>query len=234
MKTIGIIGGMAWPSTINYYRTINEYYKEYTKAPGLESPTLVITQPNLALIDKLEEEGKWDDVGKLLVAEATKLKAAGAEFFLMACNTVHIADAYVTEHAPLPMLHIVDAAAKIASDRGFGTVGLLGSQYTMTGSYFVGRLKQKYNITAMVPDEKDQAIIQGALQNELAKGVFRPETRQQFKEAIEDLVTKGCQAIILGCTEFGLLVKQEDSTVPIIDTGIVHAKAAVEFAVAGE
>lgn len=230
MKTIGIIGGMAWPSTIGYYRTINEYFKEYTKSSGLESPTLVITQPNFAYIEKLGGEGKWDEVGKLLVAEAVKLKAAGADFFLMACNTVHSADSYVMKNAPLPMLHIVDTAAGVAAGRGFTTVGLIGSHYTMTGSYFVGRLKQNYNIVALVPETEQRNTIHEALVNELANSLVKPETRQKFKEIIQHLISRGCQAIILGCTEFGLLVQKEDSSVPIIDTGIVHARAAVEFA----
>lgn len=232
MKTIGIIGGMAWPSTQVYYKTINEHFTTLTKSTGLESPQLVLIQANFARLVKLKEEGKWDEVGQLLVDQAGKLKAAGADFFLMACNSVHVADAYVEKNAPLPMLHIVDAAAQVASAQGFTTVGLLGSEYTMTGRYFVGRLQEKFGITALVPGEEERAVIQSALTGELAKNVFLPETRKKFKAAIDGLVEKGCQAVILGCTEFGLLVKQEDSSVPVIDTGIVHAKAAVEYALA--
>ncbi|KAH6959904.1 aspartate racemase [Ilyonectria sp. MPI-CAGE-AT-0026] len=191
-----------------------------TGTNGLHTPNLVLAQTDFALIEHAQTEGNWDEVGRLLAAEANKLKAAGADFFLLACNTVHTADAYVEEHANLPMLHIVDAAAKKVKEGGYTTVGLLGSRYTMTGTYFVGRLQQK----------EHQTNVHNALYEELAKNIFLPETRQKFKAAIADLVARGAEVIILGCTEFGMLVQPEDSTVPIIDTSIAHAEAAVELA----
>jgi aspartate racemase len=231
MKTIGIVGGIAWPSTLVYYRRINEYYKECTKGNGLQTPNLVLTQTNFALVEQAQTDGRWDQVGRLLAAEANKLKAAGADFFLLACNTVHTAEDVITPAVSLPMLHIVDAAAKRVLDNGYTTIGLLGSRYTMTGTYFVDRLK-KYGLKVLVAEGEHQENVHNALYQELAKNIFLPQTRQKFKAAMADLAARGAQAIILGCTEFGMLIQQEGSSVPIIDTSIVHAEAAVDLALA--
>ncbi|KAH7149085.1 aspartate racemase [Dactylonectria estremocensis] len=234
MKTIGIVGGIAWPSTLVYYRTIHEYFKERTGTNGLHTPKLVICQTDFALIEQAQTDGRWDEVGRLLAAEGKKLEAAGADFFLLACNTVHTADACVAENVNIPMLHIVDAAAKKALELGCTTVGILGSRYTMTGTYFVGRLQQKYNLNVLVAEGEHEHNVHNALYQELARNVFLPETREKFKAAIADLVSRGAEVVILGCTEFGMLVHAEDSTVPIIDTSIVHAQAAVDIALRNE
>lgn len=230
MKTIGIVGGIAWPSSLVYYKTINEYFNARTEPGGLHTPNLILTQTDFALIERAQTEGNWDEVGRLLAGEAMKLKKAGADFFLLACNTVHTADIYISKSVDLPMLHIVDAAAQKVVERGFATVGLLGSRYTMTGTYFVGRLEEKYDLKVLVAEGEHERNLHNALYEELAKNIFTNETRAKFKAAIADLVTRGAETIILGCTEFGMLVSQEDSTVPVIDTSIAHAQAAVEFA----
>ncbi|KAJ5697949.1 Aspartate racemase [Penicillium malachiteum] len=229
MKTIGIVGGIAWPSSLVYYKAITEYFKERTSSEGLHNPSLILTQTNFALIEQAQKEGNWDEVGRL-AGEAAKLKAAGADFFLLACNTVHTADEYIISHSELPMLHIVDAAATKVVQRGYKTVGLLGSRYTTTGTYFVGRLKNKYKLNVLVAEGKHEKNVHNALYQELAKNIFLPETRAKFKAAIDDLVARGAETIILGCTEFGMLVRQENSAVPIIDTSYAHAEAAVDFA----
>lgn len=230
MKTIGIVGGIAWPSTLVYYKTINEYYKTKTRTYGLHTPKLVLAQTDFASIERAQAEGNWDEVGRLLTGEANKLKAAGADFFILACNTVHTADAYIEKHAELPMLHIVDVAAKKALERGCKTVGLLGSRYTMTGTYFVGRLQEKYGFKVLVAQGEHEANVHNALYQELARNVFLPETRAKFKAAMADLAARGAEVIILGCTEFGMLVGPDDSEVPVIDTSIAHSEAAVELA----
>ncbi|KAF0324231.1 aspartate racemase [Colletotrichum asianum] len=192
MKTIGIVGGIAWPSTL--------------------------------------AEGYWDEVGRLLAVEANKLKAAGADFFLLACNTVHTANDVIINNVDLPLVHIVDAAAKTVIGMGCKTVGLLGSRYTMRGTYFVGRLKDKYGLQVLVAEGDHEENIHHALYSELAKNIFLEKTRFKFQAAIDDLIARGAEAIILGCTEFGILVKEQHSSVPFIDTSIVHARAAVDFA----
>jgi aspartate racemase len=234
MKTIGIVGGIAWPSSLVYYKTINEYFKARTLSDGLLTPNLILTQTDFALIERAQTEGNWDEVGRLLAAEATKLKNAGADFFLLACNTVHTADSYISRNVDLPMLHIVDVAANHVLQLGFTTVGLLGSRYTMRGTYFVGRLKNKYGLEVLVAEGEHENNVHTALYKELAKNVFLPESRALFKLAIADLVARGAEVIILGCTEFGMLVKEEDSAVPIIDTTVAHAKAAVDLSLNSE
>ena len=134
MKTIGIVGGIAWPSTMVYYRVLNEYFTEKTNSNGLHTPNIVITQTDFALLEQAQNDGRWDDVGRLLAAEGEKLRAAGADFFLLACNTVHTADADIANNVGIPMLHIVDAAARKVIDQGHNVVGVLGSRYTMTGT----------------------------------------------------------------------------------------------------
>jgi aspartate racemase len=234
MKTIGIVGGIAWPSTMVYYKRMNELFSERMRSGGLHTPHIVISQTNFALIEHAQSEGRWDDVGDLLAGEANKLKAAGADFFLLACNTVHIADARVVAKTDLPMLHIVDAAARKARSLGCDTVGLLGSRYTMKGTYFTDRLKRDYGFKVLVAEGEHEANVHNGLYGELAKNIFLPETRLRFRAAIADLVTRGAQAVILGCTEFGMLVNQEDSVVPLIDTSIAHAEAALDLAMAEE
>lgn len=234
MKTIRIVGGIAWPSTMVYYKAIHEYFKEQTGSNGLHTPDLIVAQTDFELIEQAQAENNQDEVGRLLTGQANKLKAAGADFFLLACNTVHTADAYIIENSELPMLHIVDAAAKNAVQRGCKTVGLLGSRYTMTGTYFVGRLQRNYGLSVLVAQGEHEINVHNSLYQELAKNVFRPDTRAKFRAAIADLVTRGAEVVILGCTEFGMLVSQEDSEVPVIDTSIAHAHAAVDLALAAE
>jgi aspartate racemase len=230
MKTIGIVGGIAWPSTIVYYRTINELVARRLAGTGLHSAKLVLAQTDFEEIEGHQRRGRWDLVGKLLAEQGNRLKAAGADFFLLACNTVHTADEHIERGVELPFLHIVDPTAHEAIRRGFTTVGLLGSGYTMTGTYFVGRLQDRYALNVLIAEGEHQANVHNALYTQLARGVFRPETRAVFKVAIEDLVSRGAQAVILACTEFGMLVEPADSPVPIIDTTIAHARAAVDLA----
>ncbi len=228
MKTIGIVGGVAWPSSIAYYRTINELVAR--RMGGLHCADLVLAQTDFEQIERYQREGRWDLVGDLLAAQRNKLKAAGADFFLLACNTVHTTSDHVEETVDLPFLHVVDPTARQVLARGFQTVGLLGSRYTMTGSYFTGCLQQRYGLSALIAEGEHQDNVNNALYGELAKGSFLPATRAKFQAAIADLVTRGAEAIILACTEFGMLVKAEDSPVPIIDTITAHAEAAVDLA----
>jgi aspartate racemase len=232
MKTIGIVGGIAWPSTIVYYRTINELVAERLGGTGLHSARLVLAQTDFEEIERHQREGRWELVGDLLAEQGNKLKVAGADFFLLACNTVHTADEHVERAVDLPFLHIVDPTAREVLNRGFKTAGLLGSRYTMTGSYFIRRLRDRYALNILIAEGEHVDNVHDALYYELAKGIFRPETRAKFKAAIDDLVTRGAEVIILGCTEFGMLVEAQDSPVPVIDTTIAHVHAAVDMALA--
>ncbi|HEX3191239.1 MAG TPA: amino acid racemase [Streptosporangiaceae bacterium] len=232
MKTIGIVGGLAWPSTVIYYRTINELVA--TRLGGLHCARLVLAQTDFEQVERSQREGRWDLVGDLLTAQACNLKAAGADFFLLACNTVHTASERIENLADLPFLHIVDPTARQIQQAGFTTVGLLGSRYTMTGTYFAGRLRQRYGLNVLVAEGEHQDNVHNALYAELAHGTVLPATRARFQAAITDLVTRGAEVIVLACTEFGMIVQAWDSPVPVIDTTIAHAQAAVEMALAGD
>ena len=232
MKTIGIVGGLAWPSTVIYYRTINELVA--SRLGGLHCARLVLAQTDFDQVERYQREGRWDLVGDLLAAQARHLKAAGADFFLLACNTVHTASELIEERAGLPFLHIVDPTARQIQQAGFSTVGLLGSRYTVTGTYFAGRLRRRYGLNVLVAEGEHQDNVHNALYAELAHGTVLPATRARFQAAITDLTARGAEVIVLACTEFGMLVKAEDRPVPVIDTTIAHAQAAVEMALADE
>jgi aspartate racemase len=230
MKTIGIVGGLAWPSSLVYYRIINEEVARRLGGNGLHCARLVLAQTDFAAVERHQVAGEWDKVGDLLAAEANKLKAAGADFYIIACNTVHTASPRIEAAVDLPFIHIVDPAAEQAVAQGCKTVGLLGSRYTMQGTYFTGRLKERYGLNVIAAEGAHEANIHNALYQELTKGIFRPETRARFKAALQDLACRGANSIILGCTEFGMLVQAEDSPVPVIDTTVAHAQAAVDRA----
>lgn len=233
MKTIGIVGGVAWPSSVVYYQIINKLVAERLGDNGLHSAKLVLAQTDFEVVERCQREGRWDLVGDLLAAEGNKLKAAGADFFLVACNTVHSAE-NIAPSVELPFLHIVDPTGRLLVERGYQRVGLLGSRYTMHGNYFLGRLRRDYGLDVLVAQGEHEDNVHNALYEELAKGIFLPETRTKFKAAIASLVDRGAEAIVLGCTEFGMLVETEDSSVPLIDTTVVHAEAAVDLALEDE
>jgi aspartate racemase len=228
MKTIGIIGGVAWPSSLVYYQKINELTAQ--RLGGLHCAKLVLVQTDFEIIERYQREDNWDQVGALLSELGNALKQAGADFFLIACNTLHTADRYIESSVDLPFIHIVDPTAKQILTRNFKTVGLLGSRYTMCGEYFAKRIIDRYGLQVLIPEGVHQDFVHKALYQELVKGIFKDSTRAKFKDAIADLVKRGAEVIILGCTEFGMLVRPEDSPVPIIDTTIAHIHAAVDAA----
>lgn len=227
MKTIGIIGGLAWPSTITYYQNINRLVSE--KLGPLHCANLILVQTDFDQIVNWLESDQWGKVADALLSLARQLERAGADIIVVACNTVHKVVPAIQDQIQTPIFHIVDAASQKIEELGLRKVGLLGSFLTMTDEYFVGRLA-KNQIEALVPTESDQQMIQRALETELAPGVFLSKTRGDFKGAIERLVERGAEAIILGCTEFGKLVQTEDSNVPLIDTANVHSEMAARMA----
>jgi len=230
MKTIGIIGGVAWPSSAMYYQKINESIAR--RLGGLHCAKLVLAQTDFELIERYEREHRWDEIGAELGNLGKALKRAGADFFVIACNTVHTAAQQIESIADLPFIHIVDPTAEYIRARGFRTVGLLGSRYTMCSDFFVKRLENQYGLRVLIAEGIHQDNVHNALYEELVKGVFTDETRAKFRDAITDLVVRGAQAVILGCTEFGMLVQAEDSPVPLVDTTVMHVEAAVNAALA--
>lgn len=227
MKTIGIIGGLGWVSTARYYETINRLVAE--KLGSRHCAKLIIAQTDSDTTLGLAGTEQWDKLAETLLQIARQLERAGADFILVACNTVHKVVPKVQAQLKLPILHIVDATAEKVRELGVPRVGLLGSELTMTDEYFASRL-MKQGIEVLIPDEQDRKMIQHYLLAELVAGVFLEETREKFKAVIGQLVEQGAEAVILGCTEFGRLVQVEDCPVPLVDTADVHSEIAVKMA----
>jgi aspartate racemase len=227
MKTIGIIGGLAWPSTITYYSTINRLVS--SKLGPEHCAELILVQADFKEILHWIRTKEWELLGKKLLALAKHLESSGADFIVIACNTVHRALPLSEDKIALPILHIVDASLERILQLGLKRVGLIGSPLTMTDEYFAGRLAD-HQVEVVPPSKDDQRTIHDALRNEFVQGLFLPETRVRFKGVISRLAEEGAEAVILGCTEFGILLKEEESPVLLIDTAVVHCEAAVSMA----
>ena len=228
MKTIGLLGGMSWESTLPYYRHINEAARE--RLGGLHSARLVLYSLDFHEIEALQRQGDWAAAGTLLADAARRLESAGADFLLLCTNTMHkVADAIEAASA-LPLLHIADPTAAAIQAAGLQRVGLLGTRFTMEQPFYRQRLEDRYGIQVLVPDEPDRAEVHRVIYEELCRGVVSEASRQAYRQVISSLVARGAQAVILGCTEIGLLVRADDAEVPLFDTCVLHAQAAAERA----
>lgn len=230
MRTIGIIGGMSWESTLPYYRRINELVRD--RLGGLHSARIVLLSVDFAEVEVLQSEGRWAEGGELLADAARGLEAAGAECVLVATNTMHKVADQVAEAVDIPLLHIADAAGSAIAAAGLTTVGLLGTRFTMEQDFYRGRLAERFGLTVLVPDDEGRALVDAVIYGELCRGVISAESRSAFNDIITGLVARGAEGIVLGCTEIPLLVHPEEVPVPLFDTGRLHAAAAVEFALA--
>ena len=232
MKTIGLIGGMSWESSAHYYRILNEAVR--MRLGGLHSAKCLMLSLDFAEIAALQQAGDWDALTARMIEAAQALEAGGAEMVLICTNTMHrMADA-VQAAIGVPLLHIADATATAVKAAGIGTVGLLGTAFTMEQDFYRGRLAERHGLTVLVPEAEDRATVHRIIYDELVVGEVRPASRQAYAEVIARLVDAGAEGIILGCTEIMLLVRDEDSAVPLFDTTLLHATAAVELALAGE
>jgi len=228
MKTIGLIGGMSWESTLEYYRIINETVKE--KLGKNHSAKCLLYSVDFAEVGKLQHEGKWNELAQLMVNAAQRLEKGDADFIIICANTMHKVAEDVQNNVNIPILHIVDAVAEKILAKGLAKVGLLGTKFTMEEDFYKKRLNEKFAIDVIIPDTKEMEIIHNVVYNELCQGVINPASREKFKEVIKNLNVKGAEGVILGCTEIPLLIKQEDVEIPVFDTTSIHAKAAVELA----
>jgi len=228
MKTIGLIGGMSWESTAEYYRIINEAVRE--KLGGLHSAKIVMYSIDFEEVGKLQREGKWDEATDLMIDAAKRVEKGGADFVLICTNTMHKMAEDVAASINIPLLHIVDATAEKIIPLGFKKLGLLGSTFTMEEDFYKGRLKEKYGLDVVIPGEADGQAVHNVIFGELCQGEIKDSSREQIKTIIKKLIDNGAQGIILGCTELPLLVKQKDCPVPLFDTTAIHAKAAVDYA----
>jgi len=224
MRTIGLLGGMSWESTAHYYRVLNETVRD--RAGGLHSAPIVLHSVDFAPIAELQAADDWDTAAGILGSAARGLASAGAEFLVIATNTMHIVAAQIEAAAGIPVLHIADPTAEAIIDAGIGTVGLLGTRFTMEKDFYTGRLRER-GLTAIVPEAADREIVHRIIYDELVLGVVREKSREQYRGVMQRLVDRGAGGIILGCTEITLLVGPQDSPVPVFDTTKLHALAAV-------
>ncbi|WP_166705008.1 aspartate/glutamate racemase family protein [Bacillus albus] len=227
MKTIGLIGGMSWESTTEYYRIINEEIKE--RLGGLHSAKCMINSVDFEEIERFQSNGDWNGAGEVLGNAAYSLQRGGADFIVICTNTMHKVIEKIKEKIHIPVLHIADATAKEIKRKDIQTVGLLGTKYTMEQDFYKVRIEENH-IKIMIPSKKDREKVNEVIYTELCLGKITSQSREYYKRVIEELVQEGAQGIILGCTEIGLLIKQEDVSVPIFDTTHIHAVEAVNFA----
>ena len=228
MKTIGMIGGMSWESSIEYYRIINETVKE--KLGGLHSAVSLMYSVDFAEIEILQSEGRWEEATQAMIEAAQRVEAGGADFIIICTNTMHKMADEVDAAINIPLLHIADATADAIQAQGLSKIGLLGTKFTMEEDFYRGRLVEKHGLEVLIPEADDREIVHRVIYDELVMGQIKPESREAYKQIIEKLIAAGAQGIILGCTEIGLLVKDEDSRVPLFDTTYIHAVSAVKMA----
>lgn len=228
MKTIGLIGGMSWESSIEYYRIINETAK--AKLGGLHSAKSLMVTVDFAEIEKLQHEDRWDEAGEILAKCAQDLERGGADFIVLCTNTMHKLTDQITASVKIPFLHIADATAEKIVAAGMKRIGLLGTRFTMEHDFYKGRLTQNFGLDVIVPEKEDRDLVHRVIYEELVQGKIVDASREEYKRIMEWLVAQGVEGIILGCTEIELLVKQTDSRVPLFPTTYIHAVAAVEKA----
>jgi len=228
MKRIGLLGGMSWESSIEYYRLVNEITRE--RLGGLHSADCLLRSVDFAEIEVLQRENRWDEAGERLAAEARALAAGGAELLVLCTNTMHkVADA-VTAAVDIPFVHIADTTAHAVRAAGLSRVGLLATGYTMEQDFYVGRLRDVHGLEVLVPLQDDRRIVHDVIYDELCVGVVKDESREEYRRVMRELADRGAQGILLGCTEIDLLVGPQDSPVPVFDTTRLHAERAVELA----
>lgn len=227
MRKLGMIGGMAWESTIDYYKLLNKRVNEMEG--GWTSPELILYSVNFEKILRLQNEGEWKQIADIMTTISKKLESAGAEAIMLCSNTIHKVAKEVEESIDMPLIHTVDATARLIVDKGYSKVGLMGTRFTMESGFYTNRLKERFGIKTVIPDSKQREIINASIYNEFAKGVFTNERKVQFLEIMTDLVDRGAEGIILGCTEIPLLIKQSDTKNPLFNTLENHINAAVSF-----
>ncbi|MGL6215229.1 aspartate/glutamate racemase family protein [Billgrantia desiderata] len=231
MKTIGLLGGMSWESTVSYYRALNEGVK--AALGGFHSAKLCLYSVDFAEIERLQHAGDWDATAEILSRAARSVEAAGADFLLIGTNTMHKVAPEIEASITIPLLHIADATAQRLAADGIRRVGLLGTRFTMEQDFYKGRIAEGFGIEVLVPDAAQRDLVHEVIYHELCLGQVKETSRQRYLEIIESLREQGAEAVILGCTEIALLVQQSDTAVPLYDTTAIHAEEAVKWALGG-
>ncbi len=230
MKTIGLIGGMSWQSTVPYYRLINEIVSQ--KLGGLHSAKLILWNMDFEAIASLQRQDRWQEAGEVMADAALRLQQAGAESIVICTNTMHKLVPAMQPHLQIPILHIADATAQVIRQAGLRKVGLLGTRFTMEDSFYVSHLREHYGLEVITPDAAARQLVHNVIFNELCVGEEKATSRAQYREIMAALAQQGAEGIIFGCTEIAMLVDQTDATVPVFDTTTLHASYAAEWALA--
>lgn len=228
MKTIGLIGGMSWESSQEYYRIINETARE--RLGGLHSAQSLMFSFDFAEIEDLQRAGNWEEATRRMVRAAQMLERGGADFVLICTNTMHKMAKDVQEGIKIPLLHIADPTGEAIRAKGITKIGLLGTKYTMEHVFYKGRLVDEFGLEVVVPGEADRQAVHNIIYDELCLGEMNDTSKEKYLEIIRKLGEQGAQGVILGCTEIGLLVKQDDVSLPVFDTTRIHAETAVDIA----
>ncbi|MCB1593405.1 MAG: aspartate/glutamate racemase family protein [Xanthomonadales bacterium] len=229
MKTIGLLGGMSWESTVEYYRLINEGIK--SKLSGLHSAQIAMYSVDFEPIEQLQKSGDWESSGEILADAAKKIESAGADFLLICTNTMHKVAQQIEAAIQIPLIHIADATAEELIKNNMQSVGLLGTVFTMEQDFYKGRLQDKFGLNVVIPEKADREIVHKVIYQELCLGNVQTNSRNEYLRIIKDLSEQGAQAVVLGCTEIGILVKQSDTEIKLLDTTAIHAQKAVEMAI---
>ena len=228
LKTIGLIGGMSWESTVTYYKIINETVKE--KLGGLHSAKCILYSVDFQEIEECQANGNWEKSGEILGEAAYNLEKAGADFIVICTNTMHKVVNQIKEKISIPILHIAEMTAEKILEKGLKNIALLGTKYTMEQDFYKSKLIEK-GINVIIPDKNDIEIINEVIYDELCLGIINSNSKKKFLEIVDKLRSKGAEGIILGCTEIGLLIKNEDTDVPLFDTAIIHAEQAAMYSI---
>ncbi len=228
MKTIGLIGGLSWEASAEYYRILNELVRQ--RCGGLYSAQVLMWSFNFTEIEALQSSGKWDEATVRMIDAAQRLERGGADFIVICANTMHKMADEVQVQIAIPILHIADATADQIKQAGLHKIGLLGTRYTMEEPFYKDRLIDRFGLDVIVPDAADRQMVNGVIYDELCQGIINPASRRQHIDVMQKMIASGAQGIILGCTELMLLIKPEDSSVPLFDTTTIHAHAAVDWA----
>ena len=228
LKTIGLIGGMSWESTVTYYKIINETVKE--KLGGLHSAKCILYSIDFQEIEECQANGNWEKSGEILGEAANNLEKAGADFIVICTNTMHKVINQIKEKISIPILHIAEMTAEKILEKGLKNIALLGTKYTMEQDFYKSKLIEK-GINVIIPDKNDIEIINKVIYDELCLGIINHESKAKYLEIVKTLKQKGAEGIILGCTEIGLLIKNEDTDVPLFDTALIHAEQAAIYSI---
>jgi aspartate racemase len=230
MKRIGLLGGMSWESSAEYYRMLNQQVRD--RLGGLHSADCVLRSVDFTEIEPLQQQSRWEEAGIRLAKEACALEAAGAELMVLCTNTMHKIADQIIDAIDIPFVHIADTTAEAVRERGLRTMGLLATAYTMEQDFYTGRLRDQHGLEVLIPGDQDRRLVHQIIYEELCVGVIREDSRAAYRRVMSELADRGAEGILLGCTEIELLVGSDDAPVPLFDTTRLHAQKAVELALA--